>query len=262
MENNKGLGRVSWFGRYFKKIAMAVSLISPLLGGAIMLLGESGVFDRTTVSTDYVPTASEQAIIDNWYDLKFTPWFKNLAIEYSTAFEKQGIPQTTKLAVANSIMRKMEIVDEFYHRFETQGLSAGAIDFRLAFVGPMFDKMTEQMTKELGVFHSVKYNGSVSTVNEFSGLISSTSTLVGMKFQYVQFEAGAGTGTSASFLDEEEIGFSDPKETGSGTNTGSGTDTPAAETPPKASNTGIIVVAGIATIGAIYMFSNRKKSNN
>jgi len=260
MENNKGLGRVSWFGRYFKKIAMVVGLFSPLLGGAIMLLGEADIF-RTTVSTDYVPTASEQAIIDNWYDLKFTPWFKNLADEYSTAFEKQGIPQTTKLAVANSIMRKMEIVDEFYHRFETQGLSPGAIDFRLAFVGPMFDKMTEQMTKELGTFHSVKYNGSVSTVNEFSGLISSTSTLVGMKFQYVQFEAGTGTGSSANFLDEEDIGFIDTENTqGTGTEN---TTTPGAETPTtNSSNTGIIVVAGLATIGAMYMFSNRKKSNN
>lgn len=196
-----GFSLGGWFKRNYAYVASALLSIPgcELLGAAVLAYGkylstpDNEGYDRQTVHTTYEPTEAEQGIINIWIKTKFTPWFITIGKEYATAFEKELIPTSQKLSVANSILRKIEAVDIYLQKNETTGLSAGAIAFRLEATGAFFDTITNKMREELLNTHLEMVKDQViSNITGFQLIITDATKFVGMIFSYPKFVIGAG----------------------------------------------------------------------
>lgn len=163
MKTNQGLnGFWGWLKRNVHKIAavctavglapLAIALeaistaINDTSSGGSGNGGDMG--DNTLWKTgDYEPTSSESAILDSWVLNKLTPFYKNLLLQLKSAFESTN--HDYQLQIINDVIMKMCVVRSYYATFETNGLSASAVNLRNELVDNIFHPVDDMISNSI-----------------------------------------------------------------------------------------------------------------
>ena len=137
-------GLKSWAHRNIKTISGITSLISPLLGQAILAL-DSYINSKITDS-DLIQ--SDQDILTPWDTNRFTPFYTDLAHSLQTNVLDKTKDLTTRLQFLNDIYLKIDAVKTYYINNENTGLTADGISNRLGYLDTCFQAIYNVVSQD------------------------------------------------------------------------------------------------------------------
>ena len=251
-------GLKSWAHRNIKTISGIASLISPLLGQAIIALDS---YINSKITDSDLPQ-SDQDILTPWDTNRFTPFYTDLAHSLQNNVLDKTKDLTTRLQFLNDIYLKIDAVKAYYINNENQGLTADGIANRLGYLDTCFQAIYDVVGKDstLNTLPEVPITKNFKSIDLGYLAIPATATDFDINSNVYQLSTGtpvlpsATTIASTPKLTVEEIKNTIASVTGT---------TPVITTTPPANNSAstgkILLFLGIAYFALESLLSDEKK---